>query len=447
MSLPGPLSVSSVNAPITQDLGLRPFQRVTAQILAVTGTTAILSVDGFPIVAQLTSSDQAAALLNQQTAHFIVTRLTDQTITLKFIKPDQPQAAATAALTNAPELAMRLLEQNQLPVTANMLGLARAVLKQYLPVTPELLNELVGALSDLGTWGPAQAELAATLKAAGLPVTAQSLKLASNQAVQTGESLSNLISQLNNLSGKGLPTELLTQINANLQSLNESVLQAGGDSSQLAKQLKTAVEMLGRSLESVLLEQSNNPDPSKSEKGLLALAQLQHSLEMSGEKKTAQTIEKFLGDLRQNQFLNVRSEPQPGSAAWSEIGLMLQPGLQKTQEDFSSVRLRIAREPRPNSGKIDPAYTRLILQVEIKPGEMVEVDLSLVGKQIRTAMTAPDPAWCAQAEQELPSLEDALQNLGFNLKDVQIGVGEPRAFDRLSVGTGRAALRAVDIEV
>ena len=64
MSFPGPLAVSPIHAPANQDLGLRPFQRVTAQVLNVTGTTAILAIEGYPVVVQLTSADQATALLS-----------------------------------------------------------------------------------------------------------------------------------------------------------------------------------------------------------------------------------------------------------------------------------------------------------------------------------------------------------------------------------------------
>ena len=92
MNFPGPLSVSPLNQ-TGQELSLRPFQRVTAQILAVNGTTAILSVEGYPVVAQLSSADQAAALLAQRTAQFIVTQLSDQVVTLKFVKNDQSQPA------------------------------------------------------------------------------------------------------------------------------------------------------------------------------------------------------------------------------------------------------------------------------------------------------------------------------------------------------------------
>ena len=150
MSLPGPLSVSPLNAPNNQELSLRPFQRVTAVVLNVTGNTAILAIEGYPVVVQLTSADQAATLLSQHTAQFIITQLTDQVMTLKLVKNNQSQATQTPIAGtgfSAPELAVRLLSQNNIPVTVNNLMMARSVLKQQLPVSQGLLNDLMSTLS------------------------------------------------------------------------------------------------------------------------------------------------------------------------------------------------------------------------------------------------------------------------------------------------------------
>jgi hypothetical protein len=442
MGYSGPLPVSPIISTVGQDIGLRTFQRVTAQILSVTGTTAILSIEGHPVVAQLTSADQAAALLSQPTAQFIVTQLTNQTVTLKFIKNEPAQAP----VFNGPELAMRLLEQNNIPVTTSSLMMARSLLKQHLPVTPRLLNELLDTLSENGAWGEVDAELAAAMKAAGLPVTAKSLQLASRQSAQTGEALFHLIEVLSHLAKRDLPPELLKQINQNLQILNTVVLKGDEDTSQLAKQLKASVQLLGRSLENILLEQSQNPNTLTPEKSLLTLVRLQNMLEQFGQKEAAQAVTKFLADVLQNQFMNVKPDPVPGSGVWSEIGFMIQSAQQKAEENFSSARLRIAHESKADSDKINPNYTRLIIQVDISPGETVEVDLSLVGKQIRTSVMAADPAWCHEAQKESPSLVEALQVLGFTLKDIQIGVGDAQPFDGIKRVPG-GTLTTVNIEI
>jgi hypothetical protein len=225
------------------------------------------------------------------------------------------------------------------------------------------------------------------------------------------------------------------------------ILKGNGESSQLADQLKAAVEALGRSMENILLEQIQDPAKPIPEKILLSLVKLQQMLEQFGKQETAQSIKEFLSDIRLNQFMNVKPDPVPGQGEWLEVGFMLQSAQQKAEEKFSAARLRISREAKEDSSKINPAYTRLILQVELEPDETVEVDLSLVGKQIRTSVMAPNPAWCNQAQDELPSLVDALNEMGYILKDFQVGIGDPQPFSRIQVASGSTHLLTVNIEV
>lgn len=443
MSFPGPLSISPLQAPPNPDLGLRPFQRVTAQVLSVTGTTALLSIEGFPIVAQLTSAEQAASLLTQRSAQFIITQLSPEKMTLKLVPFQPPQAAGAEAAPNNPEVAVRLLEQNNLPVTANNLSLARAALNQQLPLTPGLFNELLGALTGSGIWGAAEAELAAALKAAGLPVTVESLAIAARQMTETGAALGQLIVSLQT-AGRGWPPELLKQIHENLELLNTLVLQGDTSPAQLAEQLRVAVKLLGQTPENALLQAQKAGEWSP-EKSLISLSLLQKSLEQAGKKELAQTIDRFLGALRQEQFLNIKPDPA-GRENWAKIGLLLQNPQPQAMDQFASARLRIAREPGAGSEQIAPAVTRLILQVELEAGDTVEAALTLSGKQLRAALTAPDPDWCAQAQAELPALEAALQALGFALKETHIEVGTPQPFSGLQLAPGNPTLMTVDLE-
>lgn len=445
MNVSGPLSISAIHTSQQHVLDLRPFQRVTAQVLSVTGTTALLTIEGYPIVAQLASSDQAATLVPQQTAQFIVTRRTGEKIALKVIREDQPQKSLAKSISYGPELAVRLLEGQDIPLTADHLMIARAILGKHLPFTPQLLNELLGTLSAYGSWGIREAELAAAFKAAGLPLSAEILALASRQAAQIGDSLARLITKLTDMTGQELPEALLEQINLNLQILNTAMLKSGGETSQIAEQMKAAIELMGRSLENILLEQSQNPNGAR-QNNLLSLVQLQQRLEQAGKNELAEMIRAFLKDLQADQFLNAKPDPVPGQGQWSEVGFGIKSERQNADEEFSSARLRVAHDSNNDLGKINPAYTRLILQIDINPRQTVEVDLSVVDKQIRTSMTAPDVLWCEQAQAELPGLEDALQRLGYNLKDTKISVGEPQPFERLTT-SGGPPLMTVDIEV
>ncbi len=441
MSFPGPISVSPINNTNEQFFGLRAYQRITAQIISVTGTTAILEVDGHPVVAQLTSADQATTLSSQPTAQFIVTQLNDQSVTLKFVKNEQAQPTLVGIVANGPELAERVLESNNLPVTTANLMMTRSLLKQQLPVTPELLNELQNALTEYGKLREADMDLAAAMKSAGLPVTAQSLALAAQTPATTAQTLSQLIQSLTQTASQEIPEELLKQLAANLQTLRSLILTAEGNSSQLADQLKAAVEAFGQSIENVLLKKIQNSGKSISEKNLTSLVKLQNMLEQLGEKETVQTIKEFLADIRREQLMNVKPEQPRGYDEWAQIGFVIQNTNQRTEEKFSSARLRIARGPKENTN------TRLILQVDLQSGETVEIDLALAGRQIKTLVKSPDLMWCEAAQNELPSLADALNELGYTLKDFQVSVETPQTFSRLQPGTGSLHLMTVNIEV
>ena len=85
--------------------------------------------------------------------------------------------------------------------------------------------------------------------------------------------------------------------------------------------------------------------------------------------------------------------------------------------------------------------------MDINADESVEVDLSIMGKQIRASITAPHSAWCQEAEHELPSLGQALQDLGFTLKEAAVFIGEPSPPNGLKVATDAPPIMAVDIEI
>ena len=161
-------------------------------------------------------------------------------------------------------------------------------------------------------------------------------------------------------------------------------------------------------------------------------------LAQSGKNEAAESIGKFLEDIRSIQLFNAKSE-------WGQVAFSVQNA--KTDTEFSSARLHIARDAKSTTKQIDPSSTRIILQVDIKPGETIKVDLAVIGKQIRTLVTSANPSWCQQAQSELPSLEQALQGLGFALKDAKVYTGEAQPLATLRTVSDNESLMAVDIEV
>ena len=166
---------------------------------------------------------------------------------MKLAKNDPSGAYSIRPASNGPELAVRLLEQHNIPATVSNLMIARSILNKKLPATLGLFNELQEALSGYGVWGDQEAELAAGLKAAGLPVTAQSLALASRQTAKVNDSMARLIALFTDIAGKDLPADLLKQLGSNLQMLHGMVLSGEEEPSKLAEQLKAVVDALGRS--------------------------------------------------------------------------------------------------------------------------------------------------------------------------------------------------------
>jgi hypothetical protein len=450
MNIPGPISVAPVDPALRHEMVLRPFQRITAEVLQVSPTQAILSVDGFPVVAQLTSADQAAALKEQRSAQFIVTQTDGQSIVLRFLRPATtvlPQAGAEAART---DLTTRMLEQLGQPITSENLVLARAALSQRLLVTPELFKELSSVLSALGNWGTAEAELAAALKAAGLPLTPGSVALAAKAGEQVGDGMARLTGVLMQAAQEpDMPESLRQVLQQGLLLLDDAAVDWNQSSSQLAEKLKTAVNFLGRSFENILKEQIQGGSPFWPDKTLVQMARLQEAFREYGRPELADAVGRFIDDARQAQLMNVRGEPVPGKEAWTEMGMLLRVPDRGPDPDYFPARLRIAHNSGSKKGKIDPAFTRLLIQVDLEGGQMMQVDLSLVGKQINAAVTAPNPELCARAQEEVPTLHESLQKLGYSLADTQVGVGLPPPFEGIDTRRGGDGdvLMTVDMEV
>lgn len=299
------------------------------------------------------------------------------------------------------------------------------------------MKELLRSLQNYGNWGNAEADLAAALKATDLPVSAQSIDLASRQRGEVGDSLAQLAKMINDMAGENLPAEVLEQLKHNLQLLSGSIPDGNAELTTLVGQLRSMLEMLGRSQENLLLAQSQNADTNSSKTGLLGLAQLQQILQRAGKNEVAETGRNFLEDIRSQQFLNIKSD-------WLTINFLLQNP--KIDQGLASAHLHVSREAQKGSGKISPTSTRFVLQVDIDMNETVEVDLSITGQHVRTSVTT-SPVLFQQAEDGLPSLDHALQNLGFTLQDAKVSVGEPQQFKSLNVLADSIPIMAVDIEI
>ncbi|GAP11966.1 hypothetical protein BECAL_03165 [Bellilinea caldifistulae] len=448
MNIQAPLPLNPSPNIAQPDSGLRLFQRVTAEILQINGTQAVISIDGHPIVARLVSQQEAAQLAGKKVAQFIVTAMDQEAITLKIFNPPQPSAAGSGVGLPVQEMALRILQEYGLPVRPELLLLARAALAQHLEISPENLQKMLAALGG-GSWGQAEAEMAAAMLAAGLPLNEETLAVALRARSIYPQGLVNLIGGLQSAQANPSLTAEQTKLLQTLQNLFQHLLlPAGADAQTLASRIREAVRFGGRTLENILLRAGEGIEGQPGQSHWMEAVRLITALRQNGLGEVAEQVQRFLDQARMSGLLNLPPQPVPGEGAWAEARMLLARPVSGDERGFLPVRLRVARREKGGAARIDPLHTTLNIQVEVQPDRVFQVALSVVGRQMRVVVTAPDVQWLSETRSEMPSLEEALQDLGYNLQDSRVEVGQvdwmPSA---LSPAPARPSLAWVDLEV
>lgn len=446
MYITGPLPSTPVEAPNLNSLNLRLYQRITAQVLNVSGSEASLAIQGTPVVARMPSAELASDLLKQGSAQFIVTQLSDGGITLRLVRKDQQQIPGNA-LIQPRDLATRLLESLGLARSQETMQLVQAALKQGLLVTPETLSELETALQKLGSWGQEEADLAVALKALGLPVTAGSIQMLAGKSETIGSALVRLMQQLQNAAVRGnQPAEIQNLIQQSLQLLEKTVLKWNQPAIKLTEDVETLAKLLGRAFENELAEQIKNPEQPISRESLMVLGKLRQSLQQAGQSQLGNEVDGFLESLRQSHLMNVRSDNGSGRSNWVQLDFPL--SIRHPNAEMLPAHIRISERENGHGGAIDPNYTRLVIQVELVPGEPMEVDLSFAGQQVQANITVPNAMVEQLAVTEWPGLQDGLNQLGYQVKTSHVDVGVPDLPGGLPQPMHKAVpFQSVDIEV
>lgn len=426
MNIPGPTPVSPVQSVNDLQNGLRLNQRLTGEVVQVNGMQVQVSVDGVPLVARMTSQEQAVLLNPGQTAHFVVKDLSGGTVTLQLLRPGT-SAEGSPTQAQAAGIAGRVLAEAGIPLNPETLLAARALLSQGLEVTPEGVASLLQALGDAGNVNEESASLAAALRAAGIPVTAQSLALFS-RAAAGGNPMVDLLQQLR--AAAGAPDVFpgtLGELQRALASLETSMPAWDSPAGLLAGQLRTAVSVLGQSLESLaaaLIGSENGARALNGRSSLLDLARLGRLVGLKSKTGLLNSLQEMLQNLRQSQLVNTAQDKSPSAGVWAVFDFVLRAPAQNG-EDFYPARLCIARRKDSGITRIDPEYTRLVIQVELGPQNVVQVDLSLVQHNLNLELTVPDEAFAARARQQLDDLELRLHDLGYTLAGSSVKAGQP----------------------
>lgn len=451
----GPTPVTPLQRSDESNLFLRVNQRVAGEVLNVSNGQVVIAIQGVPIVAKLSSPEQAAMLLERQTAQFVVKELSNQQITLQLL-PGQANTATTeqVGILNSQTLAANLLNELGINPTPENLLLAEAAIQKGLAVDNQLLNVLRQALSGTNNWGIEDAKLATSLAASGLPVSEATIDLARNAPYQVNSDLSSLMQQMEAAANRSaIPSQLREIINRVAVTLQDAVISDGASADAIRLNLQKAVALLGRSVEnelSGLIRDGVNANLSASEKGLLALNHLQGELQKAGIDDLAQTISRFLDGMRWMHLVNASSDPVLSQWTQMEIPIQmpaahLQPP-NRQNSDMEEAHLRILQDNGCPDQPIDPQNTRLLIQMDLVNNESIQVDLSVVQHRIGALITTSSEGIQKLASEELPGLSDGLEKIGYELKNSQVYVTntiQPAKIPGIESGI---TLGAVDLE-
>jgi hypothetical protein len=456
MTIQGTTPINRFDRASDQSLPLNVNQRVTAEVLGVSGDQVSLVIQGIRVVGKLTSGDQAALLQDRKTAQFIVRGMTDGVLQLQVLQQAVTGKDAGVSLA-APmlQLAQNLLLLNGLELTEPNMMVSRALLTRGLPVNPELINELQQALAGIPNWGQTEADLAASIRAAGMPLSSGTLALALEHGTTLAQGSAQLQTLLTNLVSHSKSPEIVRLATQALAVLQNGTVDWDQPLPALMKELPAAVSLWGKSLEAEIASQLQSKgamtDAKETASGWTALQLLRGALDQQGSTSQVQDIDRFMNAVRQMQFLNTARASDPGNPPWLTLNLPLSSTMMQQarhpadSKQFYPANLRVAYRFNGKNQAIDPENTRLILSIDLDKGEFIQADLSIIGKRMGAWLTASSEDLKNQAENELPSLQAGLKEIGIQLQFAHCDVVQNGP--SITVAHKAAETKKVDIEV
>ncbi len=447
----GPTPVTPIQNPAESNLFLRVNQRVAGEILKVSNEQVVLSVQGVQIVARLTTPDQAAILNDRRYAMFVVRDLSNQVISLQIADTIEVNPQQQTINQGEQILLDSLLNSAGLMPDSSNRMVAKALINQNLRVTKENVAQVQSGLQQIPQWSQIEADLAATLRAVGLPISSESINLLSKSPTEVTQSLSILISQLQqiNLQGKVNPV-LQDRINEVIKILSQGIVEVNLPAVEMQGKIKAAVTLLGKSLEYELLH-SIDEKITDLDQGLMTLASLRSELASKGFSKLATEVDRFNDYLRLTALMNNGTHPDSTQNQWFKIEIPFHypttPGLPEN-EDLHPARIKIAREGQSDSGdKIDPHYTRIVIQMDLDDKESIEVDLSVVNHQAGLNITTSSKEITRVAREESESLRESLAELGYDSRYIQVDTTKQKMIDdQPSLQSTKFTFNELDIE-
>jgi len=418
MTIQGLQPVQPGARPIDQPLQLHLNQKVTAEVLSVNGDQIEMVIQGYRVVGRLQTNEQSSMLEQHQLAQFIVKGSVDGALLLAFAKPDETAVLAAPKPNAMAVLSQNLLVLNNMEATDINVMIGKALLNHGLPVTQTSIDELTQILSGIPNWGQNEAEMAAALKAGGMPLTTSTLSLAMQTLPSLAEGVGKLEAQLVTLAQGNSNPEITQLAEKALKLIQSATVNWTDDLPALLNDLKQAISIWGKSLESELARQVQGENLEGRE-GWLSLIKLRNALEASGMRSSVRSIDQFMEGVRQMQFLNTAHPVENGNPPWLLVNLPVAahiPGQTQPRGDLFPASLRIAYRTEGNIKRIDPDNTRLVLTVDLQDGEYVTADLSVIGKRVGAWLSVSSEELKDQAIATLPDLESRMEKLGLSLK-------------------------------
>jgi hypothetical protein len=329
---------------------------------------------------------------------------------------------------------MALLEQFGMPIDEANITIVQAALNRGLKITPELINQLRQVLDATAVWTKTDANLAVAIKSAGLPLTEGSLNLAQNSVKDIPANFLILLSQMNEaLNRPGLPAEIQQMIRSTLAALQNTMVQGGGTKENIEQNLMASIKGLGSSIENeiskLIAQNIKGSQSSEFSNVLLNLASLRHELANTNMGRLFLAIDRFIEGMRWTHFVNIDPDQHIAKGKWTQMDLPVSFGFnhlnQAQQDSIHNLQIRVAHQEDDEEGsKINPNYTRLVIQVDLEENEMIKVDLSIVSQMIGADITGSNSEICSKASEELDELKLGLSNLGYTLKTSKIELGD-----------------------
>jgi hypothetical protein len=450
MSFPGPFPVTQVAPSSSQELSIRLNERITARVMEVTPSQAILDIKGYPVVARLTSKDQVTDLLSKKFANLVISEVTSDQITLKILNETGTQSTAAPIQLEMGDWAARISESLGLEGTQAEIQLIQSALTSHIPITKEIISNLLDTIKNSGVETNQGIELAVKLQSAGLPVTVSSLQLAAQFGdVQIGDSFQALLTNLKTLAAqKGNDPQLMVRVQNLTQNLQALVPDSAMGMDKFRDSLQQLFQFLGKPYEKILNEKLSGENIAAREPfNLVTVAQMAKDLRQAGFTGSADTIDRFLEEARQVQYLNIKPAQEPGKGQWAELAFVVQQPDGRLYQT-NNARIKISYRHEQKTARIDPDFTNLFLQVELAPGKLVGVDLSLFQKKVSAEISAEDDELRGIFSQSMPEFSDLLTGMGYDVVGAKVSKKRTEGDRQISLQTiDLDSSSSLDIEV